>query len=232
MSGAEERRYVDYLKAEWSLHGAHPIRSTAIRGAVSGHAVARVLDVGSGAGQEMQPLVSSGSALGVGIDIAPLAAPTAQQLYREQFPLARVAFIQASMESLPFLQGSFDVVICRLVLPYADNRAALQEMGRVLRPSGSLIVKLHHPFYYWRQLRRNIRELDLIAAIHTVRVLANGAFLSVTGIQLRNWLLGREVCQTRGRFLRSASDFHLSWLADLEDSNRRTPSLHLKKRGE
>jgi SAM-dependent methyltransferase len=48
---------------------------------------------------------------------------------------------------LPFANGSFDLVVAHNVLMDIDDvPAALKEVGRVLRPSGILVVSIVHPF--------------------------------------------------------------------------------------
>lgn len=230
--GGQERsrdRYVQYLHAEWNLHGSDPLRSVAVANTVAHKRVCRVLDAGAGAGQEMQPLIGSGGSLGVAVDISRYAGATGRELYGRYFPSARAAFVRASIETLPFLSQTFDVVICRLALPYADNPTAVKELSRVLMPGATLLVKLHHPRYYVRQLRQSIRAGDPIAAVNAIRVLVNGAVFAMAGNQLRNRWLGRETCQTRPAFLACAERHGLRLVGDLPDSNPHTPSLHLTK---
>jgi SAM-dependent methyltransferase len=53
------------------------------------------------------------------------------------------ADIAADIAALPFTDDSFDVVLCLHVLEHvADDRAALRELRRVLRPSGWSIVQV------------------------------------------------------------------------------------------
>jgi 2-polyprenyl-3-methyl-5-hydroxy-6-metoxy-1,4-benzoquinol methylase len=48
---------------------------------------------------------------------------------------------QADVTSLPFSDGSFDVVICSEVLEHIeDNQTAVAELVRVLKPGGDLVV--------------------------------------------------------------------------------------------
>jgi ubiquinone/menaquinone biosynthesis C-methylase UbiE len=52
--------------------------------------------------------------------------------------------LQASLEALPFDDASFDLVTCLDVLYIAglDDRRAVRELHRVLRPSGTVILNL------------------------------------------------------------------------------------------
>jgi SAM-dependent methyltransferase len=229
MSTIEGSGYVGYLEHEWRLHLADPSRGSAMLAALAGHRVRRVLDVGSGAGQEMLPVVRDGTVLGIGLDLAEHAGPTARGLYQRECPRARVDFVRGSMERLPFQDGTFDAVICRLALPYADNRAALSEMSRVLAPRGRLLIKLHHARYYGRQLYRAIRELNPWRAVHAGRVLLSGAVYTFTRVQSAGRVLVREIFQTRAIFAAEAARCGLEVRGELADSNPYTPSLWLEK---
>jgi len=229
MSDQKSDPYVQYLHAEWNLHRSDVHRAAAVRNTVKENRIRRVLDAGAGAGQEMQPVIEDGRALGVGLDIAPAAGSTGRELYRSQFPDARASFVRGTIERLPFLDETFDLVICRLALPYADNRCAVREIARVLVPDGRFLVKLHHPRYYVRQLRRNVLDRDPIAAVNSIRVLVNGIVFTISGVQPRNRWLGRETAQTRSAFLAYAEKCGLHLVAELPDSNSHTPSLHLKR---
>ena len=64
-----------------------------------------------------------------------------------------VAWLLGRAESLPFADGSFDLVLCQQALQFfADRRAALAEMRRVLALDGRLGLGVwegldRHPFY-------------------------------------------------------------------------------------
>src|SRR3990167_3687748 len=98
---------------------------------------------------------------------------------------------------LPFRAQLFDVVICRIALPYMDNRRALGEMARVLRPGGILLLKIHHARFYLHELWRTLRSLRLRAVIHDLRVLVAGTLYHIFRKQPRNILSGGETFQTR-----------------------------------
>jgi len=53
--------------------------------------------------------------------------------------------VRANVESLPFEDGSFDLVLCSQVLEHAlDPAAALRELARVLEPGGTLLLSTDH----------------------------------------------------------------------------------------
>src|SRR5205085_6774151 len=116
--------------------------------AVAGLDARRGLDVGCGAGQELLPFAGQPGAVCIGSDVTPEAGLAGRELFASRPPAGRIAFVRAAAESLPFAAGSFDVVICRLALPYTDNARCLSELARVLRPGGVLLLKIHHARYY------------------------------------------------------------------------------------
>jgi ubiquinone/menaquinone biosynthesis C-methylase UbiE len=98
---------------------------------------ARVLDAGCGTGGVMAMLRTATAATIVGVDLSPLAVSASRE--RRAGPV-----LQASLEALPFDGASFDLVTCLDVLYIAglDDRRAVRELHRVLRPSGTVIVNL------------------------------------------------------------------------------------------
>ena len=58
--------------------------------------------------------------------------------------LRDIEISDASLDSLPFKAGEFDAVVCSLVLcSVPDQRAALAEIARVLKPGGRLVFLEH-----------------------------------------------------------------------------------------
>lgn len=100
---------------------------------------ARILDAGCGPGGMFKHLRSFGSPLG--FDIHPLAI---------QFAKQEAPVVQASVERLPFKNGSFQLVTSFDVLYHldvSDDRRALAEFCRVLEPGGLLLVRV--PAFEW-----------------------------------------------------------------------------------
>jgi ubiquinone/menaquinone biosynthesis C-methylase UbiE len=97
----------------------------------------RVLDVACGTGIVARTIVervgSNGTVVGLDINEGML------QVARRKAPT--IEWRQGPAEALPFDTHSFDAAICQFGLMFfADRRAALQEMIRVLRPGGHLVV--------------------------------------------------------------------------------------------
>ena len=93
-----------------------------------------IADVGCGTGAILKQLGNPEK--NVGIDLAPEAIS-----FCRQRGLNNVQ--QGDIHALPFLDASFDAVICSSVLYHqwvGDVEGAVQEMHRVLRPDGTLLI--------------------------------------------------------------------------------------------
>lgn len=101
-----------------------------------GGAPLRVLDAGCGTGGSLKLLERYGQV--TAFDFYPRAA----ELYTTR---QRGRICVASADAVPFADGSFDLVtafdlVCQLPAP--QDETALREMARVLRPGGSLLVRV------------------------------------------------------------------------------------------
>jgi ubiquinone/menaquinone biosynthesis C-methylase UbiE len=98
----------------------------------SGHLA---LDVATGGGQTAAALAGWAGRV-VASDLSPEMLLEARTLVREK-GLRNVSFVAGDAESLPFRDGAFDRVACR-VAPhhFPDLPAALAEMARVTKPGG------------------------------------------------------------------------------------------------
>ncbi|TDP96703.1 class I SAM-dependent methyltransferase [Labedaea rhizosphaerae] len=77
-----------------------------------------------------------------GVDLSPrmleLARKRAAELQRE------ITLVEGDAQALPFPDASFDTVVCTLGLcGFPDDRAAIAEMHRMLRPGGKLLLLDH-----------------------------------------------------------------------------------------
>jgi ubiquinone/menaquinone biosynthesis C-methylase UbiE len=109
----------------------------------------RVLDVGCGVGRVLANFEQFGARPEslFGVDLLPERISAAN----EQFPA--LSFQQANAESLPFADGSFDIVVLFTVFTSIRNqqmRANISnEINRVLRPGGAIVwydFRLNNPF--------------------------------------------------------------------------------------
>jgi SAM-dependent methyltransferase len=220
--------YADYLELEWARFADDPQRAVALLESTGVQRVDCVLDVGCGAGQELLPYVERG-ALGVGIDVHPDAARHGRRLYGRHAPGTHAVFLTGSAEHLPFRDGSFDVAICRVALPYTDNARAIAEMARVLRPGGLLLLKIHHHRYYAAKMLDGLRSGEILSAVHAARVMAAGAVYYLTGRQPRTKWPSRETWQSERLLRRELRRSGMVITGRLPDSNPQTPSFVIRK---
>ena len=100
---------------------------------------ALVLDVATGTGHTAFALAPHVSHI-VAVDITPEMLAEARRL-RDSRRVANVSFHLASANDLPFLAESFDVVTCRRAAHhFADIWRSLEEMRRVLKTNGRLVI--------------------------------------------------------------------------------------------
>lgn len=174
------------------MHGAEEIpphvrcRQFLLAGLTAGRVV---LDVGCGTGELMAELAGRGCSV-TGVEIDPSLVES-----------CRAAGFQANegrAERLPAADGSLDAIVCSVVLPYTDERKAVVEWARVLRPGGVINATYHGLGYGLNYLTHHP---GLKNRFYGLRMLANTAFYGLTGRRLPG-LLGDTLCQT-GRRLRS-----------------------------
>lgn len=115
-----------------------------IRGALKGGA--RVLDAGCGGGNLVADLTSEGYEV-QGIDLAPKMVEVSRARVAE-LPEGlrwRCHIQQGDIESLPYLDASFDGAVASGVFEYLENDyRALSELSRVLRPGGIAIISFRN----------------------------------------------------------------------------------------
>ena len=223
------RTYDRYVRAEWSLFRSDPSRAHAAIDAVNGMDISRVLDIGCGAGQELLPFVECKAAFGIALDVEPEVGRAGRDLFASIGPNIRVAFVRGGAEALPFISNSFDVVICRLALPYTRNSKTIAEIARVLRIEGKLFLKIHHLRYYLHDLRKSLSSLDLLLLVHTTRVLIAGLFYHGTGYQPRKFP-SSETFQTFSLLQKELLKAGLYIVNEMKDSNPLTPSFLITRK--
>ncbi len=130
----------------------------------------KALDVGCGAGNLLVALAAQAPELLVGIDtdMTFLAFNPAAEVLSDNKHTVRK--IQAALPALPFKRETFDLVTCFLVLPHVpDDRAALMELVRVLKPGGTLAISGHglgFPLSYLKRFRPKPLIMYLASAIY------------------------------------------------------------------
>jgi len=102
----------------------------------------RLLEIGCGLGTDLLQFARGGAAV-TGVDLTPASIDLVKKRFAlEEIPVdARVA----DAENLPFQDGSFDVVYSFGVLHHTPNtQKAIDEVYRVLKPGGRIIIMLYH----------------------------------------------------------------------------------------
>lgn len=113
----------------------------------------KVLDAGCGPGSYAEWLVVHGATV-----LALDASPKMVQLTRQRLG-SRAVVRQADLnEPLNFIEtGSFDVVLCALVLDYVQDWDRLfTDFHRILVKRGRLVFSVHHPFFLDLKVKADI----------------------------------------------------------------------------
>jgi 2-polyprenyl-3-methyl-5-hydroxy-6-metoxy-1,4-benzoquinol methylase len=124
--------------------GQRDVKMRTLRGFLRDISGRDVLDAGCGTG-DVSSMCSAQSANVAAIDMYEPMLRKARDRYDNEFSL-----IRGSVESLPFKQSSFDVVLSMDVIEHLlDPNAFLIETRRVLRPGGHLVVATDNTANFW-----------------------------------------------------------------------------------
>jgi ubiquinone/menaquinone biosynthesis C-methylase UbiE len=132
---AEYARAAEHYDEKWAFYVEATTRETLRRLPMT--PAARVLDVGCGTGELMRRLRAKyPDAVLAGID------PVAEMLAVARDKLSGNEDLRTGYaDALPWSAGAFDVVVSCNMFHYISHPVeALREMGRVLRPGGSLVL--------------------------------------------------------------------------------------------
>jgi len=123
-----ESKFVPALFADWAPHVVD-MGDVAV-----GHSV---LDVACGTGIVARAAAERVGSEGrvVGVDLNQAMLTVAERV------CPGVELRQADVTALPFESATFDVVLCQMALMFfPDRQAAIREMGRVVKPQGTVVI--------------------------------------------------------------------------------------------
>lgn len=136
----------------------------------------RVLDVACGTGVVTRLAATRAGRDGrvAGLDVSPPMLAVARSLAPAE---TSMDWYETSAEAMPLADGGFDVVLCQMGLQFISNkRQALEEMHRVLRRGGRIVLNLPGPapaFFadFAQALARHIdpsaaRFIDAVFSLH------------------------------------------------------------------
>jgi malonyl-CoA O-methyltransferase len=102
----------------------------------------RVLDAGCGTGRYIELLRQFKPGTLAGLDFAPPMIALAKAKFHDP----ATSLLVARIDSIPFADDSFDFVLSTLALDHLRNLSdGVQELSRVLRSQGSMIISVFHP---------------------------------------------------------------------------------------
>jgi SAM-dependent methyltransferase len=162
-----------------------------------------LLDVGCGdAAFAMEFIRRGGRATGLDADPAMVAA--ARQRTRPAG--ARICLVAARAQNLPFKDATFDRVLAVTTLCFVHDAArAVEEMARVLKPGGSLVIGELGRWSFWSAYRRvrgwlgdPIWRVARFATVTKLRDLAQAAGLDVVTVR---GAIHYPPCELAARFL-------------------------------
>ena len=147
-------RYDEVGLAQYTNIAKALLEGVSLRGQV-------VLDVGCGTGIQSLLALEGGATRVVGGDMSDyMLGQGRKKVNTRGYGPERIEFQQMDAESLPFPDGSFDIVLCGMVLGLIPNQeTAVSEMARVLRPGGFLAVSTHGPEFYWEACETTFRAV-------------------------------------------------------------------------
>ncbi len=112
---------------------------------------AKILDAGCGSGRNLKWFYNNGFEIH-GTDTNSNQLQICKELYVEQ----QAHFIQSSIKQMPYTSNSFDHLICNAVLHFAEDLneflQMFEELLRVLKPQGSLFIRIASNFGIENQL--------------------------------------------------------------------------------
>lgn len=149
-----------------------------------------VIDVGCGHGEQLRQLKHRGcTPIGIEPDVSLVEAGKA----------AGLDLRAGTAEAIPLPDGCAQGVVCKVALPYTDEKAAISEIARIMVPGAQLAACYHGAGYY---LRYALLGPSLARRVYGVRSLFNTWWYAISGRRLPGWI-GDTLYQSRARLGRA-----------------------------
>ncbi len=155
---------------------------------------ARVLDVATGGGHTALAFAGIARTV-VAFDLTEPMLRAARDFIRGR-GAANVAFVAGDVAALPFGDGAFDAVTCRIAPHhFADVAAAIRQIHRVLRPGGSFLVQdiLGHDDPDTNAFITEVEKRRDPSHVRAYRAAEWGAFLRAAGLTVMDEAVVRKV---------------------------------------
>ena len=189
-----------------------------------------ILDLGCGAGQDVLPFVEKTDAFCIGLDYAAELGAVTKNVFGNGDLKNRTAFVRSVGERIPFADAGFDVVLCRVALPYMHNRRTFAEVARVLKSGGIFLLKTHAPAFYFGLLKDRAKTLNPKQIAYPMICLTGSFWHQLTGNQLtKGFWSGKEVFQTEAFVKSECAKNDLRIERELSDTNPQTRSFMIVK---
>jgi ubiquinone/menaquinone biosynthesis C-methylase UbiE len=121
-----------------------------------------VIDIGGGTGIIALMALEMGASKIVCGDISEFMLERGREKAKAiGFGPGMIEFCQLDAESLPYDDNSFDIVMTGMAFGlFPDQKKAVKEMFRVLRPGGLVALGAHGPEHYWEAIDTNLRAIN------------------------------------------------------------------------
>jgi SAM-dependent methyltransferase len=191
----------------------------------------RCLEIGVGTGLVALPLAAAGVPL-VGLD---LSAPMLARLVHNAGGVPPFPLVVGDATSLPFGPGAFGAAIVRHVLHLIPRwQGAVDELGRVVRPGGCVLVSTGDIPPAWREVTRRFEELtgrgSLMPGLDLGRDLAllDEAFRDRGAVPRQLPSIPERIGTSLATFIGQMGDGLHSWTWDVPEEQRREVAAEIR----
>jgi len=127
-----------------------------------------VLDVGCGTGILSMVLMERGAKKVVCGDMSGNMLEQCRKKAADKgYDVDQMEFRELDSESLPFGDSTFDVVVSSMLLELVpDQKKAVAEMVRVVKPGGTLAISTHGPEHYYELIDASLSSVSLTEFVH------------------------------------------------------------------